>query len=171
MDTILLDNMTLDDLRRAVALAKGRAVLEASGNVTLSRRCAPSPRPAWITSAQAPSPTAPTWKSDSIVAPGLLCCIGSTLSQRDDADSTPRTIEDVVADLGGLFHGIGPVRADTETAWKLVAPPVAFFSRSEPVRIRPPALRIAPGASLLGRAHVAIAGEGELAAAAGRAPS
>jgi len=34
-DTILLDNMTLDDMRRAVALAKGRAVLEASGNVTL----------------------------------------------------------------------------------------------------------------------------------------
>jgi nicotinate-nucleotide pyrophosphorylase (carboxylating) len=35
IDTILLDNMSLDDLRRAVALAKGRAVLEASGNVTL----------------------------------------------------------------------------------------------------------------------------------------
>ncbi len=34
-DTILLDNMIPDDLRRAVALAKGRAVLEASGNVTL----------------------------------------------------------------------------------------------------------------------------------------
>ena len=35
VDTVLLDNMPLDDLRRAVALAKGRAVLEASGNVTL----------------------------------------------------------------------------------------------------------------------------------------
>jgi nicotinate-nucleotide pyrophosphorylase (carboxylating) len=35
IDTILLDNMSLDDLRRAVGLAKGRAVLEASGNVTL----------------------------------------------------------------------------------------------------------------------------------------
>lgn len=35
-DTLLLDNMSLDDLRRAVALAKGRAVLEASGNVTLA---------------------------------------------------------------------------------------------------------------------------------------
>jgi len=35
-DTILLDNMSLDDLKRAVALAKGRAVLEASGNVTLA---------------------------------------------------------------------------------------------------------------------------------------
>jgi nicotinate-nucleotide pyrophosphorylase (carboxylating) len=34
-DTVLLDNMSLDDLRRAVTLAKGRAVLEASGNVTL----------------------------------------------------------------------------------------------------------------------------------------
>ncbi len=36
VDTILLDNMTLADLKRAVTLAKGRAVLEASGNVTLS---------------------------------------------------------------------------------------------------------------------------------------
>jgi len=36
VDTILLDNMSLDDLRRAVSLAKDKAVLEASGNVTLS---------------------------------------------------------------------------------------------------------------------------------------
>ena len=36
VDTILLDNMSTDDLKRAVTLAKGRAVLEASGNVTLS---------------------------------------------------------------------------------------------------------------------------------------
>jgi nicotinate-nucleotide pyrophosphorylase (carboxylating) len=36
IDTILLDNMSLQDLRRAVAMAKGRAVLEASGNVTLA---------------------------------------------------------------------------------------------------------------------------------------
>lgn len=36
VDTVLLDNMSLDDLKRAVALAKGRAVLEASGNVTLA---------------------------------------------------------------------------------------------------------------------------------------
>jgi len=35
VDTILLDNMPLDDMRRAAALAKGKAVLEASGNVTL----------------------------------------------------------------------------------------------------------------------------------------
>jgi nicotinate-nucleotide pyrophosphorylase (carboxylating) len=35
-DTILLDNISLQDLRRAVALAKGKAVLEASGNVTLA---------------------------------------------------------------------------------------------------------------------------------------
>ncbi|HKQ11316.1 MAG TPA: carboxylating nicotinate-nucleotide diphosphorylase [Rhizomicrobium sp.] len=35
VDTILLDNMPLETLRRAVALAKGKAVLEASGNVTL----------------------------------------------------------------------------------------------------------------------------------------
>jgi nicotinate-nucleotide pyrophosphorylase (carboxylating) len=35
VDAILLDNMTLDDLRRAVALTDGRARLEASGGVTL----------------------------------------------------------------------------------------------------------------------------------------
>ena len=36
VDTILLDNMTPEELRRAVALTNGRAVLEASGNVTLA---------------------------------------------------------------------------------------------------------------------------------------
>jgi len=36
VDTILLDNMSLADLNYAVALAAGRAVLEASGNVTLA---------------------------------------------------------------------------------------------------------------------------------------
>jgi len=36
VDRILLDNMSPDDLRRAVALSKGKAVLEASGNVTLA---------------------------------------------------------------------------------------------------------------------------------------
>ena len=36
VDRILLDNMPPEDLRRAVALAKGKAVLEASGNVTLA---------------------------------------------------------------------------------------------------------------------------------------
>ena len=35
VDTILLDNMGVADLKRAVELTKGRAVLEASGNVTL----------------------------------------------------------------------------------------------------------------------------------------
>jgi len=35
VDTILLDNMPLEDMRRAVALTKGKAALEASGNVTL----------------------------------------------------------------------------------------------------------------------------------------
>ena len=35
VDTILLDNMPPDTLRKAVAMAKGRAVLEASGNITL----------------------------------------------------------------------------------------------------------------------------------------
>jgi nicotinate-nucleotide pyrophosphorylase (carboxylating) len=34
-DSILLDNMTLDELRKSVALADGRARLEASGGVTL----------------------------------------------------------------------------------------------------------------------------------------
>ncbi|MBV9993393.1 MAG: carboxylating nicotinate-nucleotide diphosphorylase [Alphaproteobacteria bacterium] len=36
IDTILLDNMSIDDLKRAVAMSKGRATLEASGNVTLA---------------------------------------------------------------------------------------------------------------------------------------
>jgi nicotinate-nucleotide pyrophosphorylase (carboxylating) len=35
VEVILLDNMALDDLRRAVAMTNGKAVLEASGNVTL----------------------------------------------------------------------------------------------------------------------------------------
>jgi nicotinate-nucleotide pyrophosphorylase (carboxylating) len=34
VDTILLDNMSIENLKKAVALAKGRAVLEASGNIT-----------------------------------------------------------------------------------------------------------------------------------------
>ena len=33
-DRIMLDNFSLDDMRRAVTLNKGRAELEASGNVT-----------------------------------------------------------------------------------------------------------------------------------------
>jgi len=36
VDTILLDNMPPDTLRQAVAMAKGRATLEASGNITLA---------------------------------------------------------------------------------------------------------------------------------------
>ena len=36
IDTILLDNMPPDTLRQAVAMAKGRATLEASGNITLA---------------------------------------------------------------------------------------------------------------------------------------
>jgi nicotinate-nucleotide pyrophosphorylase (carboxylating) len=35
VDTILLDNMPPDTLRKAVAMTKGHAVLEASGNITL----------------------------------------------------------------------------------------------------------------------------------------
>ncbi len=37
VDRIMLDNMSLDDMRQAVALAAGRVPLEASGNVTLER--------------------------------------------------------------------------------------------------------------------------------------
>ena len=33
-DAVLLDNMSLEDLRRAVAMASGRAITEASGRVT-----------------------------------------------------------------------------------------------------------------------------------------
>lgn len=36
-DIVLLDNMSLDDMREAVRLTAGRAVLEASGGVTLAR--------------------------------------------------------------------------------------------------------------------------------------
>jgi nicotinate-nucleotide pyrophosphorylase (carboxylating) len=36
VDAILLDNMSVDDLRRAVEKARGRATLEASGGVTLA---------------------------------------------------------------------------------------------------------------------------------------
>lgn len=39
VDAILLDNMTLDDLREAVRMAKGRAFLEASGGVRLETVC------------------------------------------------------------------------------------------------------------------------------------
>ncbi len=35
-DVVLLDNFTLDDLRQAVALAKGKTVLEASGGVNMT---------------------------------------------------------------------------------------------------------------------------------------
>jgi nicotinate-nucleotide pyrophosphorylase (carboxylating) len=34
-DVLLLDNLTVPELRRAVKKARGRAVLEASGNITL----------------------------------------------------------------------------------------------------------------------------------------
>ena len=39
-DVILLDNMSVTELKEAVALAKGRAVLEASGGVSLDTVCA-----------------------------------------------------------------------------------------------------------------------------------
>tara|TARA_B100000989_G_scaffold295733_1_gene277376 strand:- start:17 stop:862 length:846 start_codon:yes stop_codon:yes gene_type:complete len=37
VDVILLDNMSLDDMRQAVSMAKGACKMEASGNVTLER--------------------------------------------------------------------------------------------------------------------------------------
>jgi nicotinate-nucleotide pyrophosphorylase (carboxylating) len=33
----MLDNMSLDDMKEAVRIAKGRVILEASGNMTLER--------------------------------------------------------------------------------------------------------------------------------------
>jgi nicotinate-nucleotide pyrophosphorylase (carboxylating) len=36
-DSLLLDNMSLEEMRRVVALAKGKAELEASGGITLER--------------------------------------------------------------------------------------------------------------------------------------
>jgi nicotinate-nucleotide pyrophosphorylase (carboxylating) len=36
VDVILLDNMSITDLKSAVALSRGRAILEASGNVTIA---------------------------------------------------------------------------------------------------------------------------------------
>jgi nicotinate-nucleotide pyrophosphorylase (carboxylating) len=40
VDAVLLDNMSLDDLRRAVAMVAGRAVTEASGGITLETAAA-----------------------------------------------------------------------------------------------------------------------------------
>jgi nicotinate-nucleotide pyrophosphorylase (carboxylating) len=36
-DVVMLDNMSLDDMKEAVRIAKGRVILEASGNMTLER--------------------------------------------------------------------------------------------------------------------------------------
>jgi nicotinate-nucleotide pyrophosphorylase (carboxylating) len=36
VDTIMLDNMSVGEMKRAVDITRGRAVLEASGNVTLA---------------------------------------------------------------------------------------------------------------------------------------
>jgi nicotinate-nucleotide pyrophosphorylase (carboxylating) len=44
---VLLDNMTPQTLRRAVAMVAGRAVTEASGRISLET-APPSPPPAWI---------------------------------------------------------------------------------------------------------------------------
>ena len=49
VDVVLLDNMSLDDLRRAVAMARGRAVTEASGRITPGRPPR-SRRPGWTRS-------------------------------------------------------------------------------------------------------------------------
>lgn len=55
-DTIMLDNFSAADLRRGVEMIGGRALVEASGGVTLET-VARSPRREWISSASASSPT------------------------------------------------------------------------------------------------------------------
>ena len=57
-DAILLDNMSTDELREAVALVAGRAKLEASGGVSLDT-VARSPRPESTSSPSARSPIRP----------------------------------------------------------------------------------------------------------------
>ncbi len=36
-DIVMLDNMSLDDMKSAVGIAKGKALIEASGNMTIDR--------------------------------------------------------------------------------------------------------------------------------------
>ena len=36
-DVVMLDNMSLDDMKKAVRMAKGKAVIEASGNISIER--------------------------------------------------------------------------------------------------------------------------------------
>ena len=57
VDTIMLDNFSLDDLRRGVELIAGRAVVEASRRRHARHRRARSPRPASTSSRSARSPT------------------------------------------------------------------------------------------------------------------
>jgi len=36
-DVVMLDNMSVEDMREAVEVAKGMAIIEASGNITIER--------------------------------------------------------------------------------------------------------------------------------------
>ena len=47
VDVVLLDNMPVETLREAVAMAKGRAITEASGGITPADRRRRSRRPVW----------------------------------------------------------------------------------------------------------------------------
>ena len=144
VDTILLDNMALDNMRRAVALAKGRAVLEASGNVTLAtvRAIAETgvdyissgaithiraessmldwifrvllmdiglgfltSHAGWAARKRAFRPLCLRWR-----LPGRCPALrGNGIMGSRNSRARRVAIEDVIADLGGLVHRVGPV--------------------------------------------------------------
>ena len=116
--------------------------------------CALSPRPAWITSAQARSRTARRiwtsgWISDTAVRRARTC----RRDRRCDCRS------------GWSCPASSAQSGETDTAWKLVAPPVALCSGTSPVRIWAARLSASRQAAVCLRAvDIAIAGEGELAA-------
>ena len=156
MDTILLDNISLDDLRRAVSLAKNKAVLEASGNITLkSVRAIAETGVDYISSAPLLIPRR-TWIS--VWTSKRLSC---------GADARGAAVENVIADLAGSSPGSAPSWAITETRMIVGGP---FGGILAPGLIGkdfpPPASRPwLPGLwGFLGPLEVAIAGEGELAA-------
>ncbi len=73
-------------------------------------------------------------------------------------------IENVIADLGGLVHGVGPFgrnRNRMEIGGARGGVMQRHFAGED---LRRQDFGIAPGAALLGTGQIAIAGEGELAA-------